>query len=104
MSKDWRHGTCGCTDDIGTCKLYLYFLLIFSIFSIFLFSGCFGLWCGCCQIYNMAEDLGESGLLYVALTCITPCIPIFLLRGKAREQYDIQGEYEDIFRNITVMM
>ena len=52
----------------------------------------------------MAEDLGESGLLYVALTCITPCIPIFLLRGKAREQYDIQGEYEDIFRNITVMM
>ena len=58
------------------------------------------MWCGCCQIYNMAEDLGESGWLYVALTCITPCIPIFLLRGKAREQYDIQGECEDIFRNI----
>ena len=44
----------------------------------------------------MAEDLGESGLLYVALTCLTPCIPIFLLRGKAREQYDIQGEYDMI--------
>ena len=80
------------------------FSLDFPIFPIFLFSGCFGLWCGCCQIYNMAEDLGESGLLYVALTCITPCIPIFLLRGKAREQYDIQGEYEDIVRNIMVMM
>ena len=66
------------------------------IFSIFLLAGCFGLWCGCCQIYNMAEDLGESGLLYVALTCLTPCIPIFLLRGKAREQYDIQGEYDMI--------
>ena len=52
----------------------------------------------------MAEDLGESGLLYVALTCITPCIPIFLLRGKAREQYDIQGEYEDIIRNIMKVM
>ena len=22
MSKDWKHGTCGCTDDMGTCKLY----------------------------------------------------------------------------------
>merc|ERR1712176_408215 len=72
---DWKHGTCGCTDDMGTC--------------------CFAAWCGCCQIYNMAEDLGESGWLYVALTCITPCIPIFLLRGKAREQYDIQGDTTD---------
>merc|ERR1712154_134352 len=72
LSKCQRTGS---TDDMGTC--------------------CFAAWCGCCQIYNMAEDLGESGWLYVALTCITPCIPIFLLRGKAREQYDIQGDTTD---------
>ena len=89
MSKDWRHGTCGCTDDMGTCKLYIFYW----VSLILLLAGCFGLWCGCCQIYNMAEDLGESGCLYLALTLfITPCVPIWLLRGKVREQYDIQGE------------
>ena len=75
------------------------------LYHLLTISGCFGLLCGCCQLYNMAEDLGESGLLYVALTCITPCIPIFLLRGKAREQYDIQGELDmRIVRSVGVMM
>ena len=33
---------------------------------------CYGLWCGCFQIYNLAEDLGESGLLHLALWFINP--------------------------------
>merc|ERR1711868_334682 len=72
MSKDWNHGTCGCFDDLGTC--------------------CFGYFCGCCMIYSTAKDLDQSGWLYLALSCITPCIPIMMLRTKAREAYDIQGD------------
>merc|ERR1711988_748988 len=72
MSRDWKHGTCGCFDDMSVC--------------------CFSYWCGCCQIYNTAEDLGESGMLYLLLSCITPCVPIMMMRGKAREQFDIQGD------------
>merc|ERR1711970_327275 len=71
MSKEWNHGTFSCCDDMGTC--------------------CFSYWCGCCQIYNTAEDLGKSGCLYLLMTMfITPCIPIMLLRTEARERYDIQ--------------
>merc|ERR1711974_384025 len=73
MSKDWNHGTFSCCDDMGTC--------------------CFSYWCGCCQIYNTAEDLGKSGCLYLLMSlCITPCVPIMLLRTEVREKYDIQGD------------
>ena len=58
----------------------------------YMLAGCFSYWCGCCQIYNTAEDLGESGMLYLLLSCITPCVPIMMMRGKAREQFDIQGQ------------
>ena len=54
-----------------------------------------GYWCGCCLIYNTAEEMGESGMLYFLLSCITPCIPIMMLRGKAREAFDIEGESEE---------
>ena len=42
-------------------------------------------------MYSTAKDLDQSGWLYLALSCITPCIPIMMLRTKAREAYDIQG-------------
>ena len=29
--------------------------------------GCFTYFCGCCQIYNTAEDLGKSGCLYLLM-------------------------------------
>ena len=54
--------------------------------------GCMATWCGCCLVYSTAEDLGESGLLYFLLGCITPCIPVMMLRSKARELYDIEGD------------
>merc|ERR1712066_1093369 len=73
MSKEWNHGTFSCCDDMGTC--------------------CFSYWCGCCQIYNTAEELGKSGCLYLLMSCfITPCVPIMLLRTEARKRYDIQGD------------
>merc|ERR1712098_206490 len=72
MSRDWNNGLFSCFKDMSTCCcVYL---------------------CGCCQIYNTAEHLGESGMLYFLLGCITPCIPIMMLRGKAREKYDIEGD------------
>merc|ERR1739838_1241269 len=71
MSKQWSNGTFDCCSDVGTC--------------------CMGTFCGCCLVYSTAEQLGESGLLYLLLSCITPCIPVMMLRGKAREMYDIEG-------------
>jgi Cys-rich protein (TIGR01571 family) len=35
--------------------------------------------------------LGKSGILYCLLSCICPCIPLFLLRDTARERYGIEG-------------
>ena len=53
--------------------------------------GCMATWCGCCLVYRTAEELGESGVLYFLLGCITPCIPVMMLRTKAREMYNIDG-------------
>ena len=52
-------------------------------------------WCGCCLVYSTAEELGESGFLYFLLGCITPCIPVMMLRSKAREAYNIDGSTSD---------
>jgi len=50
--------------------------------------------------YETAEDLGESGLLYVLLSCITPCVPVMMLRMHAREKYNIEvSRIIDIFAN-----
>eukprot|EP00092_Neocalanus_flemingeri_P000031 GFUD01000032.1.p1 GENE.GFUD01000032.1~~GFUD01000032.1.p1 ORF type:complete len:101 (+),score=19.20 GFUD01000032.1:86-388(+) len=75
MSKDWAHGTFGCTSDMGTC--------------------CMGTFCSCCLIYTNAEEMGESGFLYLLLSCITPCVPVMMLRTKAREAYGIEGSTTD---------
>eukprot|EP00090_Calanus_glacialis_P005217 TRINITY_DN14029_c0_g1_i3.p1 TRINITY_DN14029_c0_g1~~TRINITY_DN14029_c0_g1_i3.p1 ORF type:complete len:101 (-),score=31.25 TRINITY_DN14029_c0_g1_i3:75-377(-) len=71
MSKDWSNGTFDCCSDMGTC--------------------CMATWCGCCLVYSTAEELGESGVLYFLLGCITPCIPVMMLRTKAREMHNIDG-------------
>ena len=36
------------------------------------------------------NDLGKSGLLCCLLSCVFPCIPLFLLRSEARERYGIE--------------
>ena len=55
------------------------------------FIGCCGYCCLPCQMGKNADRLGESSFLYCLLTCCIPCVPIFLLRGKARERYGIDG-------------
>merc|ERR1712127_189638 len=69
MSEDWANGMFGCMSDFTTC----------------LYGTC----CGCCMMYETAEGLGESGILYLLLSCITPCIPVMMMRMKAREKYNI---------------
>eukprot|EP00090_Calanus_glacialis_P041543 TRINITY_DN73495_c0_g1_i1.p1 TRINITY_DN73495_c0_g1~~TRINITY_DN73495_c0_g1_i1.p1 ORF type:complete len:100 (-),score=19.54 TRINITY_DN73495_c0_g1_i1:44-343(-) len=68
---DWKHGLCGCTDDMGTC--------------------CYGYWCGCCMMMDNANRLGKSGIVYALLGCFGHFIPILLTRQAAREQYNIEG-------------
>merc|ERR1712062_562785 len=38
--------------------------------------------CNPCAIYKTANDLGQSGILYVLLGCILPCVPVMLLRTR----------------------
>jgi len=71
MSQEWKQGLCGCLGDCGTC--------------------CCGYCCPCCLTYSNAESLGKSGILCCLLWCIFPCIPVFVLRGEARERYGIEG-------------
>ncbi|XP_040575439.1 cornifelin [Lepeophtheirus salmonis] len=71
MTTTWKQSLCGCCGDMETC--------------------CCGTFCGLCFTYQQAENLGKPGILYCLLSCIFPCIPIFLLRGEAREKYGIEG-------------
>ncbi|XP_023344835.1 protein PLANT CADMIUM RESISTANCE 3 [Eurytemora carolleeae] len=78
MGGEWKHGTFDCSHDMGNC--------------------CMGWCCPCVQIYTNAEKLDESGILCCLLSCIAPCIPIFMLRNKAREMNGIEGStVEDAF-------
>eukprot|EP00088_Acartia_fossae_P024722 TRINITY_DN2562_c0_g1_i1.p1 TRINITY_DN2562_c0_g1~~TRINITY_DN2562_c0_g1_i1.p1 ORF type:complete len:102 (-),score=15.38 TRINITY_DN2562_c0_g1_i1:450-755(-) len=74
-SKEWTHGTFDCCASMKNC--------------------CCGSFCACCQIKDNGDRLGESGILCCLLSCIFPCIPIFILRGKAREKYNIEGSTAD---------
>ena len=93
---DWNHGTFGCLSDMSNCKIHLnkksIYLIKHSLSNIIMISlGCCGYCCLPCQMGKNADRLGESSFLYCILTCCIPCVPIFLLRGKARERYGIDG-------------
>ena len=47
--------------------------------------------CPICQVADSAQKLGESYLLYFVLGCFVPCVPVFLVRDKAREKYGLEG-------------
>ena len=47
--------------------------------------------CAPCLVYDTAEEIGESGILYGLLTCFLPCIGAMLLRRKIRKKYNIEG-------------
>jgi len=72
MSQDWKQGTCGCLGDCETCLC--------------------GTFCLPCLQYRNGNDLGQSGLFCCLLACFgLPCLPVFCLRGEARERYGIEG-------------
>ena len=50
-------------------------------------------WCCLpCQIGESAKRMGDSQILCCLTSCfITPVIPLFLLRGKVREEHGIEG-------------
>jgi len=68
----WKQGLCNCFGDCGIC--------------------CCASFCSPCLTYQTANDLGKSGLLYMVLGCIMPCIPALLLRQEARERYNLEGD------------
>ena len=54
------------------------------------FVGCCGTFCVPCLSYNSAEKMGESGIVYGLITCLAPCIGIWMVRSKAQEKYGIE--------------
>jgi len=68
----WKQSLCNCCGDCGIC--------------------CCASFCSPCLTYQTANDLGKSGLLYLVLGCIMPCIPALLLRQEARERYNLEGD------------
>ena len=94
MSNDWKQGTFNCCHDGEMCKSSkknrnLFFSKC-ETDRVPLFPGLCGSCCTPCLIYRNAEDLGKSGLLCCLLSCVFPCIPLFLLRSEARERYGIE--------------
>merc|ERR1712002_1165457 len=76
MASDWSKGMFDCMSSFTTC----------------LYGSC----CGLCMVYETAEGLQESGILYCLLACcITPCVPVMMLRMNAREKYNIEGSTSD---------
>ena len=53
---------------------------------------CYGTFCSCCMLCSNAQALGKSGLVYNILSCIVPCVPMFLLRQEASKQFGIKNE------------
>jgi len=73
---DWKNGTFDCMSDMKNCMC--------------------GWCCGCIQIYDNAERLGENGIVcLLAACCITPLVPLFVLRQKTRELFGIEGSTMD---------
>jgi len=68
---DWNNGLFGCFGNMGNCMC--------------------GWCCPICQVADSAQKLGESYLLYFVLGCFVPCVPVFLVRDKAREKYGLEG-------------
>ena len=62
-----------------------------QIISTYSFLGMCGWCCPICQVADSAQKLGESYLLYFVLGCFVPCVPVFLVRDKAREKYGLEG-------------
>ncbi|XP_023348241.1 cornifelin homolog B [Eurytemora carolleeae] len=73
MSKEWNAGTFSCCHDVSNC--------------------CMGTFCTPCQVYSNAEKLEESGFLCCLLSCMLPCVPIFMLRSKTREKHNIEVDF-----------
>ncbi|XP_023330075.1 cell number regulator 2 [Eurytemora carolleeae] len=68
----WHTGFCNCCHDCGTCMC--------------------GSCCLCFQACETANALNDSGFLYCLLSVLCgPCVPICLLRMKARTKYGIEG-------------
>ena len=44
------------------------------------------------MLCSNAQALGKSGLVYNILSCIVPCVPMFLLRQEASKQFGIKNE------------
>ena len=65
--------------------------LAYQIIFIIYFLGMCGWCCPICQVADSAQRLGESYLLYFVLGCFVPCVPVFLVRDKAREKYGLEG-------------
>ena len=62
-----------------------------QIIPTYSFLGMCGWCCPICQVADSAQKLGESYLLYFVLGCFVPCVPVFLVRDKAREKYGLEG-------------
>ena len=71
MTGKWHQNLVNCCGDCGVCAC--------------------GTCCEPCLVYQNAEDLNNSGFLCCILGCFFPCIPSLLLRGEAREKYNIEG-------------
>eukprot|EP00090_Calanus_glacialis_P031254 TRINITY_DN51382_c0_g1_i1.p1 TRINITY_DN51382_c0_g1~~TRINITY_DN51382_c0_g1_i1.p1 ORF type:complete len:111 (-),score=20.61 TRINITY_DN51382_c0_g1_i1:38-340(-) len=71
MSRVWNSGLFNCGHDLANC--------------------CCGYFCGCCLMWQNANHLDESGALCFLLGLVSPCIPTFLIRSKARERFNIEG-------------
>ena len=65
--------------------------LAHQIIPTYSFLGMCGWCCPICQVADSAQKLGESYLLYFVLGCFVPCVPVFLVRDKAREKYGLEG-------------
>ena len=52
----------------------------------------YGTFCSCCMLCSNAQALGKSGLVYNILSCVMPCVPMFLLRQEASKQFRIKNE------------
>ena len=84
MAGGWNQSLLNCCGDCGVCLC--------------------GTCCECCLVYRNAEDLNKPGLLCCILGCFFPCVPALLLRGEARERYNIEVKCQIIILEVNLAL
>ncbi len=68
---------------------------MFCFIKLHFVSGIFGTFCGPCLVCKNADRTDKLNPVTMLLACFCPCIPLFIMREKVRDENNIEGSIFD---------